>query len=405
MRQHILQPIPLLRVYSPFYAALGIRANEWLAMRTLSVWPELQFARYVHMQNDNTLVEGLAVLEGRSWSAESGYRYGFNGKENDDEGMGGGGQTYDYGFRIYNPGLAKFLSVDPLIKKYPELTPYQFASNTPINSIDLDGLESAVCIRWFDANNNYIGFSVIAIVNAADQQTFGANNAQNILYIQATTNQSTAATALDRSPFAFLTDVSTSNAQSNNGTVGVNLFLTNPQNGIVDTQGNLLNGVAFIRPNLQPNEQKGLDQVLSNLASNTQSSDRRDDDKGEDFSQTNNPITIYFDYGSAVFDPNLAIQGDPNVNQTDLNWAIGRLNNNTELTATITGHCSIPQTTNVNPQLGQVRATCVTSLLTKALGSQTQVINGGGQGAQAATGNNPADQKAVITFSIQRTNQ
>lgn len=37
--------------------------------------------------------------------------------------------------------LTKFLSTDPLTKKYPELTPYQFASNTPIQGIDLDGME------------------------------------------------------------------------------------------------------------------------------------------------------------------------------------------------------------------------------------------------------------------------
>jgi len=48
----------------------------------------------------------------------------------------------DYGFRIYNPSIAKFLSVDPLTKGYPMLTPYQFASNSPIVNIDLDGLES-----------------------------------------------------------------------------------------------------------------------------------------------------------------------------------------------------------------------------------------------------------------------
>ena len=43
--------------------------------------------------------------------------------------------------RIYDPRLGKFLSVDPLTKQYPELTPYQFASNRPIDGIDLDGLE------------------------------------------------------------------------------------------------------------------------------------------------------------------------------------------------------------------------------------------------------------------------
>jgi hypothetical protein len=50
---------------------------------------------------------------------------------------------YDYGFRIYNPAIAKFLSVDPLTADYPFYTPYQFAGNTPIQFIDLDGLEEA----------------------------------------------------------------------------------------------------------------------------------------------------------------------------------------------------------------------------------------------------------------------
>src|SRR5690606_3222924 len=68
--------------------------------------------------------------------------YGFNGKENDKE-----TKTQDYGMRIYNPGLGKFLSVDPLTKQYPELTPYQFASNTPIQAIDLDGAEAWVVIK------------------------------------------------------------------------------------------------------------------------------------------------------------------------------------------------------------------------------------------------------------------
>jgi RHS repeat-associated protein len=66
------------------------------------------------------------------------YRYGFNGKENDkDAGEG----IQDYGMRIYDRRLGRFLSVDPLTRIYPELTPYQFASNTPIQAIDLDGLE------------------------------------------------------------------------------------------------------------------------------------------------------------------------------------------------------------------------------------------------------------------------
>lgn len=81
-------------------------------------------------------------MPGRSYtSSSSSYRYGFNGKEKDNEVKGDGNQ-YDYGFRIYDPRVVRFLSVDPLTKSYPELTPYQFASNSPIANIDLDGGEA-----------------------------------------------------------------------------------------------------------------------------------------------------------------------------------------------------------------------------------------------------------------------
>jgi len=50
--------------------------------------------------------------------------------------------------RIYDTRLGKFLSVDPFTKKYPELTPYQFASNRPIDGLDLDGLEYTPAGRY-----------------------------------------------------------------------------------------------------------------------------------------------------------------------------------------------------------------------------------------------------------------
>ncbi|MBK9379707.1 MAG: hypothetical protein IPN39_00045 [Chitinophagaceae bacterium] len=81
---------------------------------------------------------GGMLMPDRKYSAGTGYRYGFNGKEKDTEGP----VQYDYGFRIYDPRLVRFKSVDPLTRSYPELTPYQFASNRPIEAIDLDGLEA-----------------------------------------------------------------------------------------------------------------------------------------------------------------------------------------------------------------------------------------------------------------------
>jgi RHS repeat-associated protein len=79
-------------------------------------------------------------MPGRSGTGPEHYRYGFNGKESDNE-VKGTGNSIDYGFRTYDPRIGRFLSVDPLTSKYPELTPYQFASNTPIAAIDIDGLE------------------------------------------------------------------------------------------------------------------------------------------------------------------------------------------------------------------------------------------------------------------------
>ena len=80
------------------------------------------------------------VMPGRKYSGSPGYRYGFNGKENDNEVKGEGNQQ-DYGLRIYDTRLGRFLSVDPLTKNYPWYTPYQFAGNMPIRFIDLDGGE------------------------------------------------------------------------------------------------------------------------------------------------------------------------------------------------------------------------------------------------------------------------
>jgi len=70
------------------------------------------------------------------------YRYGFNGKEKDDE-VKGEGNHFDYGMRNYDSRLGRFFSIDPLSPLFSFLTPYQFASNRPIDGNDLDGKEWA----------------------------------------------------------------------------------------------------------------------------------------------------------------------------------------------------------------------------------------------------------------------
>lgn len=86
-------------------------------------------------------------MPGRQYSvSSSSYRFGFNGKENDKEVDG----QQDYGFRIYDRRLGRFKSVDPLSKSYPWNSPYAFAENDVIRSIDLEGLEKyIVTVRAF----------------------------------------------------------------------------------------------------------------------------------------------------------------------------------------------------------------------------------------------------------------
>ncbi|WPQ60127.1 RHS repeat-associated core domain-containing protein [Chitinophaga sancti] len=129
-----------------------------------STWNKVGVRRYElvnHLGNVLATVSDKAVLDGdhyvaevmsagdyypfgmgmgdRKWSL-GGYRYGFNGKENDNE-VKGEGNEQDYGMRVYDPRLGRFLSVDPLFESYPYYTPYQFAGDNPIKYIDLDGLE------------------------------------------------------------------------------------------------------------------------------------------------------------------------------------------------------------------------------------------------------------------------
>jgi RHS repeat-associated protein len=87
-------------------------------------------------------------LNGRKFN-NGNYLYGFNGKE-DDKDISNGAQ--DYGMRINDVRLGRFLSVDPLQKKYPWYTPYQFAGNSPIAFTDLDGLERHYYIYQLNAN-------------------------------------------------------------------------------------------------------------------------------------------------------------------------------------------------------------------------------------------------------------
>jgi len=66
------------------------------------------------------------------------YRYGFQGQEKDNE-IKGIGNSVNYKFRMYSPRVGRWLNTDPLKSKYPGVSSYNFAINTPIQAMDPDG--------------------------------------------------------------------------------------------------------------------------------------------------------------------------------------------------------------------------------------------------------------------------
>ena len=133
----------------------------------------------------NDYYPGGSPMPGRTFNPTE-YRFGFNGKEKVDE-ISGSGNTFDYGFRIYNPRLNRFLSVDPLTKNFAMLSPYQFASNNPIWAVDLDGLEAVLYIINFEGskisttkiqleNAGYLGNGVSIRTNKGGSTTYFYGN-------------------------------------------------------------------------------------------------------------------------------------------------------------------------------------------------------------------------------------
>ena len=91
----------------------------------------------VCLQNTSDYSPFGVSLDGRTLESVF-YRNGFNGKEKLEE-VSGEGNEYDFGARMYNPRIGRWLNLDPLQKTYPSLSPYNFVANNPIIFKDEDG--------------------------------------------------------------------------------------------------------------------------------------------------------------------------------------------------------------------------------------------------------------------------
>ncbi|WP_343693213.1 RHS repeat-associated core domain-containing protein [Chitinophaga sp.] len=82
----------------------------------------------------------------RRYSSD-GYRYGFNGKENDNE-VNGEGNLISFEFREYDPRIGRFMSIDPQSGAYPWQSPFVYHRNNPVNFTDYKGLGDPPTLDW-----------------------------------------------------------------------------------------------------------------------------------------------------------------------------------------------------------------------------------------------------------------
>ena len=113
---------------------------------------------------------GGMLQPGRSYSS-SDYRFGFNGKEKDDE-IKGIGNSIDFGNRMYDARLVRWNSPDKLAHLYSGISPYASVLNNPLVHVDVkgDSVELIIGKPYTDANGEEhpYGHAALRVFNAAE---------------------------------------------------------------------------------------------------------------------------------------------------------------------------------------------------------------------------------------------
>ena len=93
--------------------------------------------------------------------------------ESDDE-VKGQGNSYDFGARILDPRIGRWLSRDPHEAKYPNLSPYNYSENSPVFLNDPDGKDAVITIT-----ENTITVSAKIYVMNSGENKINVAEAQN----------------------------------------------------------------------------------------------------------------------------------------------------------------------------------------------------------------------------------
>lgn len=131
---------------------------------TVGISPTYYFFLKDHLGNTRAVVQQNGTVKQKNQYYPFGKRwddmgetfkqpYLYNGKEFDEM---HDLNWYDYGARMYEPALGRFMTMDPLAEKYYSISPYAYCGNNPINNVDPNGLD----IWDLDLNGNIVNYSV-----------------------------------------------------------------------------------------------------------------------------------------------------------------------------------------------------------------------------------------------------
>ncbi|MDA9316381.1 hypothetical protein N9Q58_00515, partial [Polaribacter sp.] len=153
-------------------------------------------------------------------------KFGYNGKEKQEE---LGLDWLDYGWRNYDPSIARFNKIDRFAEKYENHTPYHYAANSPLLFKDVQGdslvvvtLRGLNSVNSTPKNRNYlvderIAGNVVGFVNKAQKRFSGltVNNIFRAVPSSSIKTGNTTAKKLSRHQAGFAIDLNGVKSLSN----------------------------------------------------------------------------------------------------------------------------------------------------------------------------------------------
>jgi hypothetical protein len=93
--------------------------------------------------------------------------------DNETQGVG---NSINYKYRVDDPRLGRFLSIDPLAPKYPFYSPYAFSGNRVIDAVELEGLEPETLAKQNCNNADLPAIDEVAVDKSTGKTHNWTNN-------------------------------------------------------------------------------------------------------------------------------------------------------------------------------------------------------------------------------------